>query len=130
MNSKEFWVTNISKMDVSLSDLNLTIRSFTTVNLMDSKHYYYTLDQLYKSAETGSLFKKRDKIVVRQVAPKIEKKKILLSVGGAVPSRERSIYQIKEEKFEELQVDDTKFAEENADLAEMDRQPIIIKGNK
>jgi len=127
MNNKEFWVTNISKMDVSLSDLNLTIRSFTTINLMDSKHYYFTSDQLYKSAESGSLFKKKDKIVVRKIAPKIEKKRVMLIVGGAVPSRERSIYQIKEEKFEELQVDDIKFAEENADTAEMDRQPIVIK---
>lgn len=51
-------------MNVTLTDLNLTIPAHSCVNLL-SKHYYYTLDQLLKSAMSGSLFKKRNKIWLR-----------------------------------------------------------------
>ena len=45
----------------------------------------------------------------------------------SIPSRQRSIYEITQQNYEELNVSDEQFAEENADLAEMDRQPLIIK---
>ena len=124
---KDFWVTNICKMDVSLRDLNLTIKSFCSVNLLDSKHYHYTLEQLEKSAEKGSLYNKRDRIVIRNVAPKIIKKEMPVIMETSIPSRQRSIYEITQQNYEELNVSDEQFAEENADLAEMDRQPLIIK---
>lgn len=127
-NKESFWVTNGSNMNVSLSDLNLTIRAYSSVNLLDSKHYSFTKEQLIKSAQEGSLFKKRNKIFVRNLAPEIDKKKILFNREETIPSRERSVYSIKEEKYEELHLSDTDFASENAELAEMDSQPLIKKG--
>jgi hypothetical protein len=132
-----FWVTNYSNRNVSLSDLNLTIPAFRTVNLMDTKHYQYTFKQLQKSAESGSLFLKKDKLFVRQDHPDVpESKQInLLSTEislpinreAIIPSRERSTLVFKEEKYEELQITDEEFADENAEMANMDTQPLIIK---
>lgn len=126
-NKESFWVTNISNRNISLSDLNLTIKSFTSVNLLDNKHYYFSKDQLMKSATEGSLFKKRDKLFVRKVAPEINKQQTPFNRDNVMPSRERSIYTIKEEDYEELHLSDTEFASENADLAEMDSQPFMKK---
>src|SRR5271154_680577 len=105
-----FWITNVSNMNVSLTDLALTIKAFSTVNLMDTRHYSYTLEQLKKSAESGSLFKKRNKLVVRKLAPPDPKKdKAPINKNTAIPSRERSTFIIKEEKYEELQFSDEEF---------------------
>jgi len=127
-NQETFWVTNISKMNVSLADLNLTIKAMSSVNLLDNKHYSFTKEQLLKSEKKGSLFNKRNKVFVRKIAPEDEKSKILFNRESAIPSRERSVYTIKEEQYEELHMSDTEFASENADLAEMDAQPFLKKG--
>lgn len=122
-----FWVTNISPMNVSLADLALTIKAYSSVNLLDVKHYQYTKEQLQKSFESGSIFKKRDKIVVRKIAPEILKANVPLTRETFIPSRERSTLVIKEENYEELNVSDEEFAEENADIVELDNQPINKK---
>jgi hypothetical protein len=119
-----FWLTNISNRNVSLTDLNLTVKAYSTVNLLDKKHYQYTLEQLVKSAESGSLFKKRDKMVVRKIAPEILKANVPLSRETFIPSRERSLFVIKEENYEELNVSDEQFAQENADIVDLDSKPI------
>lgn len=119
-----FWLTNISNMNVSLADLNLTVKAFSSVNLLDKKHYQYNLEQLAKSAESGSVFKKRDKLVVRKIAPEILKANVPLTRETFIPSRERSLLVIKEENYEELSVSDEQFALENADIVELDSKPI------
>ncbi len=118
-----FWVTNISPMNVSLADLNLTIKAYTSVNLLDKKHYYFTPEQLQKSFESGSIFKKRDKIVVRKIAPEILKANVPLTRETFIPTRERSTLVIKEENYEELNISDEEFANANADIVELDNQP-------
>lgn len=133
-----FWVTNMSPMNVTLSDLALNIKAFSTVNLLDKRHYKYTLDQLLKSKESGSLFKKRDRIVVRDVPPPDpEKNKIPIVYGAIIPDRARSLYQIEEEEYDELKVSeedqktqDEIFAKENADLVEIDLQRSVINPPK
>lgn len=122
-----FWVTNISNRNVTLTDLALNIPAYRTVNLMDTKHYQYTVEQLQKSATSGSLFLKRNMIVVRKVAPEIHKEKKLINHQTAIPSRERSIIEIKEEKYEELQTTDEQFASENYEMADLDNQPLFSK---
>lgn len=122
--SISFWVTNISNRNVSLADLNLTIKAYASVNLLDNRHYYYTLAELQKSATEGSLYKKSNMIVIRKVPPPnfpINKPTLQETF---IPSRERSILQIKEEKYEELNVSDETFADQNADLAEIDRKKL------
>lgn len=129
-----FWVTNISNMNVSLADLNLTVKAYSSVNLLDKKHYYYTLEQLTKSHESGSIFKKRDKIIVRKVAPEVLKANIPLTRETFIPTRERSVLEIKEENYEELNLSeedqkksDEAFARENADTADADTKPMLQK---
>lgn len=124
---QSFWITNISKMNVSLADLDLTVKSYSSVNLLDKKHYDFTLEQLEKSVESGSIFNKRDKIAVRKLAPEVIKSKVSLNREVFIPSRERSTLSIKEEKYEELSLSDEEFAKDNADTAEMDTYPLIAK---
>lgn len=134
----EFWVTNMSPMNVTLADLALNIRAFSTVNLLDSRHYSYTLEQLLKSKESGSLFKKRDKIAVRDLAPVKKRPDVIPYIQSSViPDRTRSIYQIDDKEYEELQVSqedqkkqDEIYAQENADLAELDAQRSVINPKK
>ena len=135
-----FWVTNFSNRNVSLSDLNLTIKAFTSVNLLDVKHYQYTSQQLVKSAESGSIFKKRNMLIVRKIAPEVFKANIKITRETFMPSRERSILSIKDGVYEELHMidetlspedlkkSDEQFAKDNADTAEMDQKPLVIKG--
>jgi hypothetical protein len=129
MNNNVFWVTNISNRNVSLADLNLTIKAFSSINLLDKKHYSFKIEQLLASEAFGSIFNKRNKIVVRKVAPTIMCMNIPMIEETYIPSRERSIYSIKEEKYEELNMSDEDFAKENADMAELDSiKPVISQG--
>lgn len=102
-----------------MSDLNLTINAFSTVNLLDNKHYSYTIQQLEKSFASGSLFKKRNRFKLRKNAPEIITNKILFDRDIYSPTRQRSILQIKQENYDELNLSDEKFAEENADLVDL-----------
>lgn len=122
-----FWLTNLSDRNVSLTDLNLTIKAFTSVNLLDNRHYKYTLEQLNKSVESGSVFKKRDKIILRSVAPEILISNIPLIREAFIPSRERSVLVVKQENYEELNLTDEEFAKDNADIAELDSTPMLKK---
>lgn len=127
-NNESFWVTNISVMNISLSDLNVTIKARSSVNLLDKKHYSFTTEQLLQSSKSGSIFKKRSKVLVRQIAPEVDVKKILFNKDETFPSRDRSLLSIKEENYEELSLSDTEYADQNADLANIDAQPLIKKG--
>ncbi len=122
-----FWVTNISNRNVSLADLNLTIKAYASVNLLDMRHYQYKIEQLKTSVESGSIFKKRDKIIVRKVAPEVLKANVPLTRETFIPTRERSLLSIKEENYEELNVSDEEFAKDNADTADADTKPMIQK---
>ena len=121
-NKDSFWLTNMSNRNVSLADLNLTIKAYSCVNLLDSRHYYYTLEQLQKSEKSGSIFKKRDKVIVRKVKPEVLQANIPLLRETFIPSREKSILEIKEEVYEELNVSDEEFAKENADMVDVEKQ--------
>jgi hypothetical protein len=63
INKDSFWITNISKRIVSLSDLGLAVKPMTSINLLDSKHYYLNKEQLTKSETSGSIFAKGIKLL-------------------------------------------------------------------
>jgi hypothetical protein len=68
-NDREIWVKNISKKyDVSLGDLRISIKKGQNVNLL-SPGFRFTEEQVLKSIESGSIYKKSDVIKVRKVAP-------------------------------------------------------------
>ena len=117
---KEFWITNLSNRIVNIHDLTLFIKPFASVNLLDRRHYAYTIKQLEESATSGSIFRKRDKIFVRDYKPQdcSQENKIEIDMNSNIPSRERSAFVVKEEVYEELIVSDLEFAEENADLTD------------
>lgn len=104
---KTFWVTNISNRNVTLSDLYISVPAMASVNLLDSRHYSFTEEQLVKSAESGSLFVKKDKVVVRKVPPMmIPKRLIEIDPNAVIPTRSHSGHEIQEQHYEELQVGD------------------------
>jgi hypothetical protein len=135
--SPEFWVTNASSMNVTLADLAINIKSFSTVNLLDKKHFSLTLDQLIKSKDSGSIFKKRDKILVRHLPPEIHKDNLPFLKDAAIPSRERSVFIINAVEYDELKIieekenqnkTDEEYAKEAAELIENDiHQPVNSK---
>lgn len=116
----EFWIKNISKMNVSLSDLQLVVPAGRNWNLLDQKHFKYTLEQLEKSASVGSIFKKNDKIKVRNVPPEeIVRPGIYVAVDPSLIQRTakiRSLVKIEEKKYEELELTDEKYAEDVATM--------------
>ena len=126
--SDNFWVTNTSNRNVSLSDLAINIPAYRTVNLMDKKHYKYTLDQLKKSEKSGSLFRKKSVISVRKDSPEIPPGKYtdfsvvsrdyMTNSDEGIPSRSKSTLIIKEDKHEELQVSDEDFALGSVELSD------------
>lgn len=114
----DFWITNISKMNVSLRDLNITIKARSHVNLLNKRHYSYTLEQLKKSAKSGSIFKKRDKIKVRQVPPEFLTGNKIMSSSDPMDRIRNPLFsrvEIKEAKFEELVDSEEELAESIAD---------------
>jgi hypothetical protein len=106
--NKSFWITNISDCNVSLSDLNISVPAMSSVNLLDDKHYSFTNEQVKTSAQNGSIFRKRDKIVVRLVPPKIQlsQRPIDIVKNQILPNKSKSIYEIKEEQYDELKIDE------------------------
>lgn len=119
-----FWITNVSDRNVSLADLNLTVQAFTSINLLDTKHHSYTREQLESSAKNGSLFKKRHLLKVRKSAPVQQNADMLIDRDAIVPTRQRSVLDIKEKNYEELNITDEQFMEE---MSEQDPQTIPPK---
>jgi hypothetical protein len=128
--NQSLWITNISKLNVTLADLGITIKARSSVNLLDKKHYKYTLDQIRKSIESGSIFKKRDKIYERKVPPVSIKSNTPIVKDVFIPSRAKSVFVINEEKYNELDISDEQFAEENIEIVELDSVPLKSKGKK
>jgi len=124
-----FWVTNRSNRNVTLSDLAINIKAFTSINLLDERYHHYTIQQLEASRLSGSIFKKRDKISVRDIPPpKAEKNSIAIVRDAIFPTKERSLFVITQTEYDELKFDDKdnqnradeEYAKEVAELAESD----------
>jgi hypothetical protein len=124
--NETFWITNISNRDVTLSDLRVTIRAFTSVNLLDKKHHSLTKEQVLLSVNSGSIFKRNKIIYVRKVPPYAEDlikkyaKDLERDQPINFPSKCRSTIMAEDITYDELTVDDDTYAEENADMAEID----------
>lgn len=102
-----FWITNFSDRNVSLGDLYISIPARSSVNLLDKDHYSFTKEQLLKSAESGSIIKKKHLIAVRKVPPQmIPKQLIEMDPNVVLPVRTKSGFAIKQEHYEELEETD------------------------
>ena len=118
---ESFWVTNLTKMNVSLRDLNYDIPALSSVNLLDKRHHHLTKEQVINSATSGSLFLKRDKVIIRKVAPPKQPQTIIpFDREATLPTRQRSGVKIEHVKYDELEITDESYAEENMELAQED----------
>lgn len=122
VSKSEFWIVNISNRNVMLADLALSVPAGRSMNLLDQKHFSYTLEQLQKSVQSGSIFAKSDKIKVRNVPPKPEILPGIYVMNEPRGSRPRSLVAIEEKHYEELQISDEKYAEEAAELVEIQKK--------
>lgn len=106
----EFWIKNISKKNVTLSDLALSVKAGANLNLL-SKHFSYTVEQLLASAESGSLFVKSSMIKVRNVPPEELVRPGIYTFQPFEPAKQfRSLVKVEEKRYEELDLSDEKFA--------------------
>jgi hypothetical protein len=140
----EFWITNISQdRDVSLADLRLTIRKGENRNLLDSRHYDYTVEQLEKSAESGSIKAKSHYIKVRRVRPRrVVMPGLYTSTRGRVVEKLRTNVEIDVKSFDELDeffdienpdrlhASQEKFAADDADIVQDDVRPVLAVDEK
>jgi hypothetical protein len=114
ISEKTFWVTNFSDKNVTLSDLYISVAAGTSVNLLDKKHYSFTEEQLSKSQLSGSIFRKRHLVAVRKIPPQMLKKSdITYDPHAIIPQRHTSIYEIKHETYEELNISDEELIKES-----------------
>ena len=115
VNRKEFYVINVSNRNVMLSDLYICISKHASVNLL-SKHYHFTLEELIKSATNGSLYKKRNKIWLRNGELRKELDRVNLGRDNLLKSRSKSSFVFKPVIYEELlDVSDDEYIEELID---------------
>ncbi len=106
----EFWIKNISKRNVTLGDLAISVKAGSSVNLL-SKGFAFTLEQLQKSAESGSLHAKSSMIKIRIVPPQeIIRPGIYCFVPFEPAKTSRSQIKIIEKKYDELDLSDEKYA--------------------
>jgi len=96
---KELWITNISKCDIHLSDLNIVIKSMKSMNLFG--HTTITKQQVIKSCLTGSISKRKGYLFIRVNAPKIEPKKIE-QINTVLNDRSKSILSINKKEIEDI----------------------------
>lgn len=115
---KEFWIRNTSDRNVTLSDLQLIVPAGRDWNLLDSKHFSYTEDQLLRSQKEGSIFKKSNIIKVINKPPKITVTPGIYRSTEARLTKPRSIIKIEEKRYEELELSDEAHAQEFAALDE------------
>lgn len=130
----EFWVSNISgRKDVTIGDLRVKIPLGRTVNLMDQRHYHFTLKQLQKSHESGSLKLKEEgkEIKVRPGEPQKQPTMVLqVERNPRVLKPLRTKVDVTDEPYEELDFEETtesenEFAEEMADADFQERAPAL-----
>ena len=129
---REFWVTNIAPdRDVSLADLRLTVRHGETRNLLDNKHYSYTLEELQKSAESGSIKAKSRFIKVRDIQPQpVIQPGAYVAKSGRIVTPLRTNVEIEIPHYEELDIEAEKenlekLAAEEADIEQQDQRPVL-----
>lgn len=124
--NKSFWVRNISKNAISINDLGLHLMPFQFANLLNNKAYPYLTPEIIKSSlNGGALGKFKDRIIICKVAPPNPDKlktspPIDVDLLSTPPTKIRSLLVHKEEHYEELQLSDEDYANENAELAEED----------
>ena len=123
------WVTNLTKMKIVLGDLKLTLQPYKTLDILDKRHSNLTLEEVAKSIQSGSIYKKwqEKKISFREKAPTPKNDKKIELSKVSFPYKYRQYSPVEQKVFSEFDLDfDTdKFAELNADASEIEHEPQI-----
>jgi len=128
------WVTNFTKRDILIGDLGVRIPAKGTVDLLDPRHSYLSLERVTYSLEKGSLARRMDpkiqpkQIGVRHGPPQVLPKRVISKSEVSFPNKDRSLVKIEEKSFPELELDamdEENFAEEMAESALMDHAPTM-----
>lgn len=133
---EELWITNINRFkDIRIGDLGLTIRQGQSLNLLSTKKnglssFNLTRAQIDNSISNGSIFRARNYIKVRIVAPQVFTSRVDVAQGLDLSSRRnlRKPPEIEQLEFPDLDLEDGSaedFAAENADMDAADRSPIL-----
>lgn len=96
---KELWITNISKADINLSDLNITVKSMKSINLFG--HTTITKEQIIKSYMSGSISKRKGVLFFRLTAPIKEKRKVE-SINNILNNRAKSCLNIVKKEIPDI----------------------------
>src|SRR5690606_8325294 len=134
--TRELWITNINyKKDIKIDDLGLVIPSGQSKNLLSNNCKDITIEQIEKSLENGSLFKKSNYLKVRQVAPVVPGPTIKASTDYRIVSPTRfpglrTNITIEEREYEDLDFEDSNstdemFASEISAAATASSTPIL-----
>ena len=119
---KEFWIINISNVNVMLADLCFNIPKGCYYNLLDAKHFHYTWDQIEKSAESGSLFKKSDKVKHVPEKPNFGKK--LRSEMSTIPAERkiRTVVKVEVVNYDAILFSDEQYAQEISEIFDEEKK--------
>ena len=96
---KELWITNISKCDIHLSDLNIVVRSMKCFNLFGKTNL--TKKQVIDSCLNGSISKRKGYLFLRFNAPKIEKN-IIDKVNSKLNDRTKTCLIFNKKEIEDI----------------------------
>lgn len=108
---KEIWITNFTKKDILIEDLGVKIPKMSIVNLFK---YNLLEENILKSIQSGSIFKKSQYIRIRQTAPEFRKERKLVSDQPSIRLQKSGFTQEKKE-YDELRIDDELFSSQFGD---------------
>lgn len=113
----------MSNTDINLSDLNIVLRSHTSIDLLKSGTI--NLSQIEKSINTGSIFKRKNKIIIGRPAPIIAEPLMLSQLPRKCRSK-NTVINVKE-NIDDFVTEEDPLAADLSDSAELDRKPNFKK---
>jgi len=134
---KELWLINTSvDRDISVGDLRMTVRRGARVNLLSKQ---FTKEHIEASMQTGSIFKKRHVLAVREILPRraalnlikeVAKPRMLKPLRNPQQSTDAPYFKELDVEDEFMGMSEEQYAAEQADLESLDRQPALAVDKK
>lgn len=136
---REFWLINTSlTQDIGVQDLGIRIGKGQRINL-STGNYLFTEEDILKSAESGSIFKKNKTLVLQEKKPQAIAHKMRFEIAETrvlKPARHSGVETVQP-YYIELDIEDDilgktdeEFAMEQADAEFMDRAPNTVGTDK
>lgn len=117
LQQSNYWLTNISKTAVRISDLGITLQPGKSINLLHPK-LHLSINVIEESVNNGSIKSRQSSLLIRRQPPLNKNNNIIQKEVSAYPiiRRNPSAVRIVEKTFDEFEEDkfisENKFAEE------------------